>query len=142
MKINILYESKFGNGKKMLDELSQLLKDKKQEVELFKFTETDPGDLPRADLYLFHTPTRQFMLPLGVRSFVKRFVPPGEKAKYALSTTYMDPRTIALKKVDAYLQKKGMVKVTEDLKIKVLEIKGPLEEYGDKIEDFAERLIN
>jgi flavorubredoxin len=140
MKINILYESKFGNGKKMLDELSQLLIDKKQEVELFKFTETDPGEIPQADLYLFHTPTRQFMLPLGVRSFVKRFTPPAEKAKYALSTTYMDPRTIALKKIDAYLQKKGMIKATEDLKIKVLEIKGPLEEYGDKIEDFAERL--
>jgi flavodoxin len=141
MKINIIYESKFGNGKKMLDELSQILKDKKQEVELFNFTETDPGDLPQADLYLFHTPTRQFMLPLGVRSFVKRFTPPAEKAKYALSTTYMDPRTIALKKIDAYLQKKNMVKVTEDLKIKVLELKGPLEEYGEKIEDFAERLI-
>ena len=141
MKINIIYESKFGNGKKMLDELSQILKDKKQEVELFNFTETDPGDLPQANLYLFHTPTRQFMLPLGVRSFVKRFTPPAEKAKYALSTTYMDPRTIALKKIDAYLQKKGMVKATEDLKIKVLELKGPLEEYGEKIEDFAERLI-
>ena len=141
MKINIIYESKFGNGKKMLDELSQLLKDKKQEVELFNFTETDPQSLPQADLYLFHSPTRQFMLPLGVRSFIKRFTPPAEKAKYALSTTYMDPRTIALKKIDAYLQKKGMVKVTEDLKIKVLELKGPLEEYGEKIEDFAERLI-
>ena len=34
-----------------------------------------------------------------------------------------------------------MVKATEDLKIKVLEIKGPLEEYGDKIEDFADRLV-
>ena len=77
MKINIIYESKFGNGKKMLDELSQLLKDKKQQVELFKFTETDPESLPQADLYLFHSPTRQFMLPLGVRSFVKRFTPPG-----------------------------------------------------------------
>ena len=141
MKINIVYESKFGNGKHVLDELSQLLKDKKQEVELFRFTETDPGNLPRADLYLFHSPTRQFMLPPGVRSFIRRFAPPVEKAKYALSTTYMDPRTIALKKIDAYLRKKGMVKVTEDLKIKVLEIKGPLEEYREKIEDFADRLI-
>jgi flavodoxin len=141
MKINIVYESKFGNGRKMLDELSNLLKDKRHEVEFFKFTETDPESLPPADLYLFHSPTRQFMLPLGVRSFIRRFAPPGDKAKYALSTTYMDPRTIALKKIDAYLQKKGMIKAAPDLKIKVLEIKGPLEEYADKIEDFAKSLV-
>ena len=141
MKINIVYESKFGNGKKMLDELSQILKNKNQEVELFKFTETDPRDLPRADLYLFHSPTRQFMLPLGVRSFVKKFKPPADARGYALSTTYMDPRTIALKKMDAYLQKKNMVKVAEDLKIKILDMKGPLEEYGDKLKSFADSLI-
>lgn len=141
MRINIVYESKFGNGKKMLDELAQLLKDKKNEVEFFKFTETDPADLPAADLYIFHSPTRQFMLPIGVRSFVKKFNPPAEKTKYALSTTYMDPRTIALKKIDAFLQKKGMVKAIEDLKIKTLDIKGPLEEYSPIIKDFADRLI-
>ena len=136
MKINIVYESKFGNGKKMLDELAQLMKDEKQEVEFFKFTETGPDSLPAADLYIFHSPTRQFMLPIGVRSFVKKFNPPAEKTKYALSTTYMDPRAIALKKMDALLQKKGMVKAVEDLKIKTLDIKGPLEEYSTIIKDF------
>ncbi len=141
MKINIIYESRFGNGKKMLDELAQLLKDRGQEVELFKFTETDPGSIPEAGLYLFHSPTRQFMLPLGVRSFVRRFTPPAEKTGYALSTTYMDPRTIALKKMDAYLKKKNMVKVTGDLRIESLGLQGPLEEYGEKIKDFADRLI-
>jgi len=141
MKINIIYESRFGNGKKMLGELAQLLKDRGQEVELFRFTETDPGSIPEAGLYLFHSPTRQFMLPLGVRSFVRRFTPPSEKTGYALSTTYMDPRTIALKKMDAYLKKKNMVKVTGDLRIESMGLQGPLEEYGEKIRDFADRLI-
>ena len=141
MKINIMYESKFGNGEKMLNELARILKDKKQEVELFRFTETSPGSLPDADLYLFHSPTRQFMLPLGVRAFVKRFKPPDGVKGYALSTTYMDPRTIALKKMDSLLQKKGMVKVTDDLKIEAMGLQGPLREYINDIEDFAERLI-
>ena len=132
MKINIVYESKFGNGKKMLEELAGLLEDKGCEVSMFMFTEISPEMLPPADLYLFHSPTRQFMLPPGVRRFIKRFNPPAGNKGYALSTTYMDPRTIALKKMDAYLQKKGMVKVTDDLKIKVLELRGPLEEYGER----------
>lgn len=140
MKINIIYESKFGNGKKMLEKLARLLRDKNQEVELFRFTETDPGSLPRADLYIFHSPTRQFMLPLGVRSFTRKFTPPAEKTKYALSTTYMDPRTIALKKMDDYLQKKGMLKVTEDLKIEARGLQGPLEDYEGKINDFTDRV--
>ena len=141
MKINIVYESKFGNGKKMLEELAEILRSKEHEVSMFMFTETSPADLPAADLYLFHSPTRQFMLPLGVRRFVKRFKPPAEKTLYALSTTYMDPRTIALKKMDAFLQEKGMVKAADDLKIKVLDLKGPLEEYGGGIKAFAEELV-
>jgi len=141
MKINIIYESKFGNGKKMIEELTDILKAKKQEVQLFMFTSTRPDCLPEADLYIFHSPTRQFMLPLGVRSFIKRFRPPDKKARYSLMTTYMDPRTIALKKMDAFLQKKGMVKAVDDFKVKALELKGPLEDYGDKLKRFAEELI-
>ena len=142
MKINIIYESKFGNGKKMVEELSDILKAEKNEVKLFMFTDTRPDELPPADLYIFHSPTRQFMLPMGVRGFVKKFSPPSDGTRYALSTTYMDPRTIALKKMDAFLQKKGIVKLTDDLKIKVLDLKGPLEDYGEKIREFAGKLVN
>jgi len=141
MKINIIYESKFGNGKKMVEELAEILKEKKQEVQLFMFTSSKPDSLPEADLYVFHSPTRQFMLPLGVRSFIKRFKPPNKKARYGLMTTYLDPRTIALKKMDAFLQRKGMVKAVDDFKVKALELKGPLENYGDKLKRFAEELI-
>lgn len=141
MKINIVYESKFGNGKKMIEELADILREKKQEVQLFMFTGTRPDSLPEADLYVFHSPTRQFMLPLGVRSFIKRFRPPDKKVRYSLMTTYMDPNTIALKKMDAFLQKKGMVKAVDDFKIKALGLKGPLEEYDDRLKIFAEELI-
>jgi flavodoxin len=142
MKINIVYESKFGNGKNVVGDLVEILKAKKNEVRLFMFTDTKPDELPPADLYIFHSPTRQFMLPLGVRGFIKRFKPPADKTRYALSTTYMDPRTIALKKIDIFLQKKGMVKVTDDLKIKALDLKGPLEDYKEKLKGFAAKLIN
>ncbi len=141
MKINIVYESKYGNGRKMLDELVEKLENKKHEVKLFKFTETDPGSLPPANLYIFHSPTRQFRLPPRVRSFIERYTPPAENIGYALSTTYLDPRTIALKKMDSSLLKKNMVKVTEDLKIRALGLKGPLEEHREKLEDFVIGLL-
>jgi flavodoxin len=35
MKINIIYESHFGNGKKIVEELFKILESKKQNVELF-----------------------------------------------------------------------------------------------------------
>lgn len=142
MKINIIYESQFGNGKKVIDELTEILKGKGQEVELFPITDIKTDELPDADLYIFSSPTRKFMLPRIMGRFIKGFEPASKNAGYALMTTYMDPRTIALKKMEAILKKKGMNKVTEDLKIKVLGLKGPLEDdYSDELNRFVEGLI-
>ena len=66
MKINIIYESQFGNGKKVVEELAVLLEEKDQEVALFPVAEIKPDKLPAADLYVFSTPTRKFMLPRNI----------------------------------------------------------------------------
>ena len=141
MKINIIYESQFGNGKKVVEELAAILEEKDQEVALFPVTEIKPDKLPAADLYIFSSPTRKFMLPRNMGNFVKSFTPPSGDTKYALMTTYMDPRTIALRKMDALLKKKEIEKTADDFKIKVLGLKGPLEEYGTGLKKFADELI-
>ncbi len=141
MKINIIYESKFGNGKKMVEELAGILKEKKQEVKLLPLLETKIDDLPEADLYIFSTPTRQFMLPRAMGAFLKRFQPPAGDTKYALMTTFLDPRTIALKKMEAILKSKDMEKAANDFKVKTLSLKGPLEDYKTRLEEFAEELL-
>ena len=141
MKINIVDESKFGNGKKMIEELAGILKEKKHEVKSFPVTETKIDDLPAADLYIFSTPTRQFMLPRAMGNFLKRFQPPNSEAKYALMTTFLDPRTIALRKMDAMLESKSMVKAANDFKVKAMGLKGPLEDYKDRLGKFAEELL-
>jgi len=105
MKINIIYESQYGNGKKIVEELAVILEENGQEVDLFPVAEIKPDKLPVADLYIFSTPTRKFMLPRNIGNFVKNFAPPSEGTKYALMTTFMDPRTIALKKIEAELKK-------------------------------------
>jgi len=142
MNINIIYESQFGNGKKVVEELAAILEENGQDVDLFPVAETKPGELPAADLYIFSSPTRKFMLPPNMGRLIKEFIPPSEDTKYALMTTYMDPRTIALRKMEALLKKKKIKKAADDFKIKVLGLKGPLEEnYSDGLRKFADELI-
>ena len=141
MNINIIYESQFGNGKKLVGELAALLEEKDHKVDQFPVADTKPDELPAADLYIFSTPTLKFMLPRNMGNFVKNFNPPSKDIKYALITTYMDPRTIALKKIEALMQKKEIKKAAENLKVKVLGLKGPMEEYRAELKKFADELL-
>lgn len=141
MKINIIYESRYGNGKKIVDELKAILEEKDQKVDLFSVTGIKPAELPLGDLYVFSTPTRKFMLPRNIGNFVKEFTPPSENTKYALMTTFLDPRTIALKKIEALMVKKGIKKAADNFKVKIFGLKGPLEEYGAELSKFADELI-
>jgi flavodoxin len=143
MKINILYASWFGNGKKVVEELAEILLSKNQDVRLFSIMEKSTEIIPDADLYIFSSPTRKFSLPSNVKDFISDFIPPKSQTRYALMTTYMDPRTIGLKKMETALNSKGMLKAAGDFKVKSLGIKGPLETgYGEKLMAFAEEIIN
>ena len=142
MNINIIYESQFGNGKKIVEELAVILEDKDQKVGLFPVTEIEPDKLPVAELYIFSSPTLKFTLPRNMGNFVKKFTPPSKDTKYAFMTTYMDPRTIALRKMEVLMKNKDMIKATDDFKIRVLGLKGPLKEgYGENLEKFADKLL-
>jgi flavodoxin len=142
MKINIIYESHFGNGKKIVDELLKILKNRNQDVELFSVKNITPDKLPKADLYIFSSPTRKFALPPDMSNFLENFNPPIKYLRYALMTTYLDPRTIALKTMAAKLDEKGIKKAADDFKAKVVYLKGPVkEDYMDRLEKFAKELL-
>ena len=142
MKINIIYESHFGNGKKIVDELAKILISKKQDVESFSVKNTVPDNLRIADLYIFSSPTRKFTLPPDMSNFLENFNPPTKYVKYALMTTYLDPRTIALKKMTAKLDKKEIKKAANDFKVRVACLRGPIkEDYMDRLEKFAKELL-
>ena len=142
MKINIIYESYFDNGKKIVDGLSKILRSKNQDVELFSVKNTTPDNLRIADLYIFSSPTRKFALPPDISNFLDNFNPPTKNVKYALMTTYLDPRTIALKKMTEKLDKKEIKKVSHDFKVRVAGLKGPIkEDYIDRLVVFAAELL-
>lgn len=146
MKINIIYASWFGNGKEVVEKLAEILIEKKQDVKLFSIMEKVNNkiqdNIPDADLYIFSSPTRKFSLPANVKEFITGFIPPKSQASYALMTTYMDPRTIALKKMESILNSKGMLKIAGDFKVKVLGLRGPLENgYKEKLRTFTEEIV-
>ena len=48
MNINIIYESQFGNGKRVVEELAAILESKDQKVDLFPVADIEPNKLPVA----------------------------------------------------------------------------------------------
>jgi flavodoxin len=142
MKINILYASWFGNGKKVVEELAEILLKKNQDVKLFSIMEKSKEIIPDADLYIFSSPTRKFSLPPNVKDFINSLTLPKSQTYYALMTTYLDPRRIALKKMEAILNLKGMIKAADDFMVRSLGLKGPLEAgYKEKLVAFAEEIV-
>jgi multimeric flavodoxin WrbA len=63
VKINIVYTSKFGNRKKCIEELREIMEKKGQEVKVFSIADIKLNNLPEADIYIFSSPVRMFMLP-------------------------------------------------------------------------------
>jgi len=141
MKVCIAYESKYGNGKKVVDHLENTLKGKGHEVQVCLARETKPNAMPQADLYIFHSPTHAGS-PVGkVKKLLKKMEIPHQDAKYALTITSIDPEPRTLAKMEALVQPKGMTKVTDGMHVRVTGMKGPLEDgWEEKVEAFASEL--
>jgi flavodoxin len=140
MKVCIAYESKYGNGKKVVDHMENVLKGKGHEVQVCLARETKPNAMPQADLYIFHSPTHM-MSPVGkVKKLLKKMEIPKD-AKYALTATHQEPSARTVDKMEAFLKSKDLTKATDGLMIRVTGMKGPLEEgWEQKVEAFASEL--
>ena len=140
MKVNIVYQSKYGNGKVCVDHLTEALKGQGNEVHVFSVLESDPRSLPEADLYVFSCPTHARSIPGKTKKFIKRAPVLGEGTRYTALTTYAS-KTFVLEQMDKLAGKKGWVKATDGLSLVVTSAKGPLEEgYQQKLDDFAARI--
>ena len=142
MKVYIAYESKYGNGKKCVEHLQGVISKKGHNVETSSIREVKTNSLPQADFYVFSSPTHIGGPPMKMRKFLKNLEIKKEGVKYALMTTYLDPKTKVLKIMEELLQSKGMTKISDGLKIKVTGMKGPLEsDYEEKLEEFAKEIF-
>jgi len=156
MKTEIYFESKFGNGKRVVEKLAKDLTSKGHVVGLHNINDVSPKEMPPADLYVFSSPTR-LGKPVGsMRRFTKKVKAP-QGAKYALIATHgaaipnkktglmptieeMEKWQRTLSIMEENLSQKGMVKIA-DLKVYVLDFKGPLEEgWESKVAAFADQV--
>ena len=71
MKYVIVYWSRYGNGKLVVETLADKLKQKKAETHIMTTDEANPAALPDADIYIFSSPTEAFNLQRNMRSFMK-----------------------------------------------------------------------
>ncbi len=139
MKINIIYDTKYGNNKKIAEYVKNSLEN--NNVKTFFVKDTDPDYIRSADLYIFSTPTQMGKATKKVRRFVKNLKIDGKNVKYGLITTYAKEKTDSLSKLEKMLKRKGCKKAVENLKLKIEGKKGNLEEgYEQKIDKFLEKL--
>ncbi|MCK5258602.1 MAG: flavodoxin domain-containing protein [Thermoplasmatales archaeon] len=142
MKVCIAYESKYGNGKKCVEYLQNIISKKGKDVEAFSVREIKPNSLPQADLYIFSTPTHIGSPPGKMKKFLKKLEITEEGTKYALMATCMDYKTKSLQTMENLIQPSGMTKVSDGIKIKVTGMKGPLETgYEEKLDTFAKEIL-
>jgi flavodoxin len=141
MKYVIVYWSRYGNGKKLVEHLAGILS-KRGETKVFTTAEADPTAMPAADMYIFSAPQEKFTLQTDMRRFMKK-ITGMEARKYGIINTHAMPTRNQLPKMEKLLGKKQMVKVAAmDFRM------GPdsrtgnglMEGWETKLEEFAGKL--
>ncbi len=143
MKCVIVYWSRYGHGKKIVQRLVDRLETAKIDTNTYRPDKIDPKDMLVADLYIFSTPTEMFRIKKEMRNFMKN-MEKLEGKKYAIINTHGMKRNW-LKSMDKILKKKGMKKLTEvDFKIEregTEKGEGLSKDWEAKLDKFAEKLI-
>ena len=109
MKYIIIYWSRYGNGKKVIENLANTLTKKGAKTQIFKTDELDPTKVPVADLYIFSAPTEAFNVQKNMRKFMKK-LEGMEGKKYGIINTHAMKKS-RLPKMEKLLSKKQMVMV-------------------------------
>lgn len=116
MNYVIVYWSRYGNGKKVVNHLAKKLNDKSIKTQIFKTDEVNPADMPEADLYVFSAPTEALNIQKNMRKFMKQLQGMDDKKYGIINTHGMDKDR--LPKMEKLLNKKKMVKVADvDFKV-------------------------
>ena len=141
MNYVIVYWSRYGNGKKIVDYLAGKLNEKAGKTQIFKTDEADPTAMPKADLYVFSAPTEAFKVQKNMKNFMKNLEGMEEK-KYGIINTHGMKKS-RLHKMENLLFKKKMVKVAEvDFKVGdgSQTGNGLMEDWKAKLDEFTGEL--
>jgi flavodoxin len=140
MNYVIVYWSRYGNGKKVVENLTTKLS-KKGETKIFTTDEANPTSMPEADMYIFSAPTEAFNVQKNMRKFMKKLSGMNGK-KYGIINTHGMDRNL-LGKMEKLLSKKNMEKVAEvDFKVgkDANTGNGLMDGWETKVDEFAGKL--
>jgi flavodoxin len=112
MKVAIIYFSRFGNGKKCMEELKGMLETKGCVVDMSSVTDMESNELPEADIYVFSTPTEAFRIAAPMKDFLRKLNAP-KGARYALFDTHVLAKPRATPRMEKLLNRKGMTQVAK-----------------------------
>ncbi len=107
MNCVIVYWSRYGNGKKIVEYLGSTLEKKKVKVEILKIDAADPTSLPAANVYVFSAPTEAFGIQRDMKKFMKN-VEGLDQKKFGLINTHSMKKSV-LPKMEKILSNKNMV---------------------------------
>jgi flavodoxin len=137
MNFVIVYWSRYGNGKKVVENLTTKISSK-GETKIFTTDEANPTSMPEADMYIFSAPTEAFNVQKNMRKFMKKLSGMDGK-KYGIINTHAMDRNL-LGKMEKLLSKKNMEKVAEvDFKVgkDANTGNGLMEGWETKVDKFA-----
>ena len=141
MKYTIVYWSRYGHNKKIVNYLAEKLMQKNAETFIFTTDEADPTSLPESDLYIFSAAAEAFNLQRNMKIFMKNLKGMNGKRYGIINTHAMNKNR--LYKMENLLSKKKMTKVASvDFKVgKDLKSGNALSEgWKEKLDEFAEKL--
>lgn len=136
MKINIIYDSKYGNGSKVAEDLMETIKENGLEGHMYSLKDTKPDEIGHADFYIFSSPTHIGGPSRQMKKMIKKGNLP-EDGNYGLITTSKKDGSKAADKMRKMLDKRGMNEKINNLNLRVKSRKGPLEKgYRDRVDEF------
>lgn len=141
MKYVIVYWSRYGHNKKIVDRLAEKLKKTNAETQILTTDEANPAELPEADLYVFSAAAEAFNLQKNMRTFMKNLEGMNGKKYGIINTHGMDKNR--LYKMEKLLSKKNMVKIADvDFKVgkDISSGNALLAGWETKLDEFADKL--
>ena len=139
MKYAIIYYSRFGNNKKIVEHLAHILM-KKGQVQVLTADKASP--LPPAEVYIFSAAAERFSIQSDMKKLMKG-LSGMEGKKYAIVNTHALKFKSWLGRMDKLLSKSGTAKVAEvDFKMGEGTDKGNglAEGWENRLEEFAGKL--
>ncbi len=141
MKCVIVYFSRYGNGKKIVEHLAGTLRGKGAETQVLRVEETTPTAMPLADMYVFSAPAEAMNLNKDMRKFIKQLTGMANRKYGIINTHAMNKNRLA--KMEKLLSKQDMIKVAElDFKMvgDVQNGNGLPEGWETRVDEFAKKL--